>query len=52
MHNHSPFFYSRSVDFEIAGPERGEEPNGGNVLGLIQIRVAASSLEKFRLLVM
>jgi hypothetical protein len=32
----------------FAGPERGEDPDGANVLRLIQIRLTPSSLEKSR----
>jgi len=43
-----PFFSPLRLDFWTAGPEGDEEPNGENVLRLIQIRLATSSLEKIR----
>ena len=41
-----PFFFPRYVDSAIRGSGRGEEPSGGNVLRLIQIRLAMSRFEK------
>jgi len=42
----SSFLLPRYIDSEIAGSGRGKEPSEGNVLRLIQIRLATPSFEK------
>ena len=42
----SSFLFLCYVDSVVCGSGRGEEPSGGNVLRLIQIRLATSSLGK------
>jgi hypothetical protein len=41
-----PLSFPRCFDSRIAGPDGGEEPSGGNVLHLIQIRLVTPSLQK------
>jgi hypothetical protein len=44
-----PFFCPATLILELRGSGRGEEPSGGNVLRLIQIRLATLSLQKISL---
>jgi hypothetical protein len=42
----SSFLFPATLILELRGSGRGEEPSGGNVLRLIQIRLTTSSFEK------
>jgi hypothetical protein len=42
------FLFPAELVFEFARPEEAKNPSGGNVLHLIQIRLAALSFEKSR----
>ena len=46
-----PFFPPPGLLFRFAGPEEAKEPSGGEVLRLIQIRLATPSLNKPHLFV-
>jgi hypothetical protein len=47
IHGPSIFLFPTELTFWDCGSGRGEEPSGENVLRLIQIRLMASSLERF-----
>jgi hypothetical protein len=51
MNSCSFFLFPAKLLFGIAGPEEEEEPSGGNVLRLIQIRLTTPSFERSRWLV-